>query len=107
MDEIREPMTYERKGVSFDWLALWILFSAWSSLSGWCLSVLGYLNPAGMAFSFSLFLGGLILFRPHLQGKGVRIGWKILRSRFLAPKIWLLLAVLAFVGGMALSLIHI
>jgi len=94
-------MAYERKVTSFDWLALWILFSAWSSLSGWCLSACGYLNPAGIAFSYSLFLGGLILFRSHLQGKGGRTGWKILRSRYLAPKLWLLLAVLALVGGIA------
>jgi len=94
-------MAYERKGVSFDWLALWILFSAWSSVSGWCLSACGYLNPAGIGFSYSLFLGALILFRSHLQGKGGRAGWKILRSRYLAPKIWLLLTVLALVGGMA------
>jgi len=64
---------------------------------------LGYLNPAGTAFSYSLFLGGLILFRSHLQGNGGRTAWKLLRSRYLAPKIWLLLAVLALVGGMAYS----
>jgi hypothetical protein len=98
-----ESVAYERKGISFDWLALWILFSAWSSLSGWGLSVVGYLNPAGIAFSYSLFLGGLILFRSHLQVKGGRTGWRMLRSRFLAPKIWLLLAVLALVGGMVYS----
>jgi hypothetical protein len=94
-------MAYKRKGGSFDWLTLWILFSAWSSLSGWCLSAFGYLNLAGIAFSYSLFLGGLILFHSHLQGKGGLTGWKILRSRYLAPKIWLLLTVLALVGGIA------
>jgi hypothetical protein len=94
-------MTCERKGVSLDWLALWILFSAWSSLSGWCLSACGYLDRAGMAFSYALFLGVLILFRSHLHGGGGLAGWRLFRSRALAPRIWLVLAVLAFVGGMA------
>lgn len=87
------------KAGSFDWLALWILFSAWSSLSGWCLAALGYLNPLEIVFSYSLFFVGLILFRSHLQVEGNRTGWRILRSRFVAPKLWLGLAVLALVGG--------
>jgi len=93
-------MANERKGASYDWLALWILLAAWSSLSGWCLSAFGYLRPAGIVFSYSLFFGGLFLFRSHFQVKGGRAGWRIVRSRFWAPRIWLLLAVLAFVGGM-------
>jgi len=96
-------MAYERKEASFDWLALWILFSTWSSLSGWLLSALGYLNPAGIAFSYSFFLVGVILFRSHLQVEGRRRGWRILRSRYFVPKLWLFLAVLALVGGMAYS----
>ena len=96
-------MAYKRKETSVDWLALWILFSAWSSLSGWCLSALGYLDTAGIAFSFSFFLGALILFRSHLQCDGELTVWKILRSRYLAPRIWLLLAVLALIGGVFYS----
>jgi hypothetical protein len=94
-------MAHERKGASFDWLALWILFSAWSSLSGWCLAAFGYLNPEAIIFSYSLFFGGLIVFRSHLQGKGCQTGWKLLRSRYWAPRIWLLLTILALVGGIA------
>jgi hypothetical protein len=94
-------MTYKRQRASFDWLALWILLSAWSSISGWCLSAFGWLNPAGTAVSYSLFLVGLILFRSHLQRNGGRSGWKMLRSRYVLPRIWLLLVVLALLGGMA------
>jgi hypothetical protein len=96
-------MAYERKGAAPDWLALWILFSAWSSLSGWCLSAIGCLDPMGIVLSYALFLALLILFRDHWRGKGgLRFG-RVLRFRFLAPKLWLFLAVLAFVGGMAYS----
>ena len=94
-------MTYKRQGASFDWLALWILLSAWSSISGWCLSAFGCLNPVGTAVSYSLFLVGLILFRSHLRHSGGRAPGKMLRSRFVLPKIWLLLVVLALLGGMA------
>jgi hypothetical protein len=94
-------MTYEKRGGNVDWLALWILFSAWSSLSGWGLSVFRWLNPAGIAFSYVLFFGGLVLFRSQLQGGVGRIGWRRFRSRFWAPRIWLALAVLACVGGIA------
>jgi hypothetical protein len=86
-----------------DWLALWILFSAWSSLSGWCLSGLGYLNPAGIIFSYSLFLAALIVFRSRLPRGSGRAGWRMLRSRRMAPRIWLLLTVLALIGGIAYS----
>jgi hypothetical protein len=96
-------MIYAKKGASFDWLALWILFSAWSSLSGWCLSAFGYLNPAGINFSYSIFLACLILCRAHLQVEAGRPGWKILRSRLLAPKIWLLLTAFALAGGILYS----
>ncbi len=96
-------MACKRKGVSLDWLALWILFSAWSSLSGWCLSAIDWLNPAGTAFSYSLFLGGLFLFRSHVQREGGLAGWNMLRSRYLAPKLWLFLAVFALLGGIFYS----
>ena len=91
-------MSIGRKRVSFDWLALWILLSAWSSLSGWCLSALGCLNLPGVGISCALFVGAVILGRSHFRQPGG--AWKILRSRFLLPRAWLVLAVIACVGGL-------
>ncbi len=94
-------MSNGRKRASFDWLALWILFSAWSSLSGWCLSALGSLNLPGIVFSYALFLGGVIVVRSHLWHEGRN--WNVLHSRFLLPRLWLALAVIACVGGILYS----
>ena len=96
-----DAMAYERKRPSLDWLALWIVFSAWSSLSGWVLSYLSELNPAGIVCSYLLFAGGVIVFRSHFQASHVQPMQRIFRSRFFVPKLWLLLAILAFVGGLA------
>ena len=96
-------MAYERKPASIDWLAVWIIFSAWSTLSGWCLSAGGFLNPAGIITSYALFLAGVILFRSHLIVNGHRAGWRIYYSRFAAPRLWMLLVVLVFLGGMTYS----
>jgi hypothetical protein len=60
MNGTAKPQAYERKGISCDWLALWILFPAWSSLTGWVLSVLGYLNLAGIIFAYSLVSNAFI-----------------------------------------------
>ena len=107
MDKLGKPsediMAYEKNEASFDWLALWILISTWSSLSGWFLSALGCLNSAGIVISYSVFLVGVVLFRSHLRGHGRLIALKILRSRQFAPKLWLLLAIIAVVGGIAHS----
>jgi hypothetical protein len=94
-------MAFSSKKAACDWLALWILLSAWSCLSGWFLSACGYLVPAGIAVSFVLFLGSLALFRSWLVRAGSRHGWKMVRSRFLVPKIWLALAILELIGGLA------
>ena len=90
---------HESKKASIDWLALWILFSAWSSLSGWCLAFSGLLNPVAIVLSYALFFGGLFFFRCQLQGEGALMRERIIRSRFWVPKIWLGLALLALIGG--------
>jgi hypothetical protein len=95
-------MSIEKKRVSLDWLALWILLSTWASVSGWCLSALGWLNPLGIILAYALFLGILVLFRSQLPVQR-RLARRIFRSRFLVPKIWLVLTILAFVGGLAYS----
>jgi hypothetical protein len=96
-------MAYEKKAASFDWLALWILLSAWASFSGWLLSALHGLNPTGVLVSFAVFFAGILLARSHLVG-GVRCGgWRIFRSHHWAPRLWLALTVLAFVGGILYS----
>jgi hypothetical protein len=94
-------MVGERKIAPFDWLALWILFSAWASLTGWLLSALGWLNPAGMIVSGLLFAGLLLVFRGSLRREGRGMLSRILRSRNVLPKLWLALVLLALVGGIA------
>ena len=85
-----------------DWLAVWILFSVWCSLSGWTLSALGSLNLVGVGVSTVLFLLALAAVRQPLElaqavPRRVR---NPLRSRWLLPRIWLLLAGLELVGGL-------
>jgi hypothetical protein len=87
---------------TIDRLAVWILFSAWCSLSGWGLSALGCLNPAGYIVSFLLFITILAIFRRELWQTGAakpisRI--RLSRWRRPLPGIWLTLTLLAFVGG--------
>jgi hypothetical protein len=96
-------MLIEKKGVSMDWLALWILLSTWASVSGWCLSAVGALNPFGIILAYALFLGILVLFRSRLPLQSTLSARRIFRSRFLVPKIWLVLTILAFAGGLAYS----
>jgi len=91
----------KRSGI--DWTALWILFSGWCSFAGWVLSWLGCLNRWGYAIAFALFLGGLIIFRKQFGffgQKPVLFRVNIIRSRWLLPKIWLMLASLVFIGGL-------
>jgi hypothetical protein len=92
-------MASARKQGSFDWLRLWILFSAWSTLSGWCLSAYGYLNPAAIIVSYAMFLGSLVLFHARLRGHNRLTAGRLIRSRYWTPKIWLTLTLLALIGG--------
>ena len=86
-----------------DWLALWILFSAWCPVSGWALSALGWLNRAGECGSVVLFgLAVALLWRPLELAESERArGWPWLRSRRLLPRFWRLIAALALIGGIA------
>jgi len=97
-------MAYERKESSFDWLALWILVSTWASLSGWILSAFGSLNLPGEIFSLAMFVGFLVLYRSQLLGRHRPMMWRkfhsrFIRSRYFAPKLWLILTIIACVGG--------
>lgn len=86
-----------------DWVALWILFSTWCSLTGWFLSLLGCLNRVGYGIALGLFLAGLIIVRKHLGFSGqktVLFKASSIRSRWLLPKIWLFLTLLVFIGGL-------
>ena len=92
-------MIHQGKRFSPDWLAVWILLSAWSSLSGWGLSLLGCLDFVGVIVSYLLFLSSLILLRKHLSSNDRWVGWHGIHSRYAAPKIWLGLTAIAFIGG--------
>jgi hypothetical protein len=86
-----------------DWVALWILFSTWCSLTGWFLSLLDCLNRWGYGMAFAFFLGGLIVFRKQLGLSGPKLTFfktSLLHSRRLLPQIWLLLTSLVLIGGL-------
>jgi hypothetical protein len=91
-----------REGSSFDWLAVWILFSSWCTLSGWGLSCLGGLNRAGYLGSLLLFAGGIVLGRRHLQVPGGRPLFLLRKTSYARwlPKLWLALALLILAGGL-------
>ncbi len=85
-----------------DWLSLWILFSVWCPISGWSLSLLGCLNAPGIAVALLIFGVALIFLAQPLEliGKSNRGSWRLVRSRWVFPKIWLLLTILALIGGL-------
>lgn len=86
-----------------DWLALWILWSAWCSISGWSLSSLAQLDRAGYVVMVLLFMGGIILTRRSWLAVARNRPLFLLRRstyRRLAPKLWLVLVVVSLVGGL-------
>jgi hypothetical protein len=96
-------MAYQQRGAtSVDWLAIWILVSAWCSFSGWILAAVGWLTPLAVGLSSVLFACGLFFFRKLLSmvftGKGLS-PLRLLRSRWFIPKIWMALAAAALIGG--------
>src|SRR5882762_2676142 len=97
-------MGYKTKaGPAIDWLALWILFSSWCSLSGWFLSLLGDLNPWGYGIALLVFIGGLFLFGKFLLLSKERPPFsrgRLFYPRWMLPNIWLGLTILIFIGGL-------
>jgi hypothetical protein len=87
--------------VRVDWLSLWILFSAWCPISGWTLSLLGCLNRTGICVSGALFIAFVfaIARRLELVEKASYARWRLVRSRWILPRLWLLLTVLTLAGG--------
>jgi hypothetical protein len=85
-----------------DWLALWILFSAWCVVSGWILSAFGQLDRAGYAVSLVLFLAALAFKRCSWQVLSTRPLFLARRStyRSLLPKLWLVLVFMVLAGGL-------
>ncbi len=88
-----------RQTGSADGLALWILFSSWCVISGWTLSLLGELNVPGVVVSFLLFAAMLVALRRPFGLIVPARNWNPLRSTRLLPKVWLVITVLAFLGG--------
>ena len=84
-----------------DWMALWLLFAAWSSWSGSILSAVSRLDRVGIALSSALFLGSIaVTWKSWRQPSGLTLQ-RIIRSRFATPRLWLTLATLALAGGLA------
>lgn len=84
-----------------DWVELWVLLSAWATLSGWTLSSLGLLNRIGYGISLLLLAGGLWSARKslglsHLPSFRLRP----FRFRHWLPRTWFLLTLLVFLGGL-------
>ena len=92
----------ERTVFAVDWLALWIFFSAWCSLSGWILSALVCLNPAGYAVSLLLLITVLSVFRRSLWLAATAhptLRPRLSRWRRTLPALWLTVTLLVFVSG--------
>jgi hypothetical protein len=86
-----------------DWLAVWILWSAWCSLAGWTLSALGALDRAGYAVATLLFVALLVAGRRWLFTPAARPPWLWRRSTYAGhalPKIWLAGAALVVIGAL-------
>jgi len=85
-----------------DWLALWILFSTWCSLSGWGLSCLGLLDRAGYLGSLLLFFAAILWRRADLRAASARPLFLFRRSTYrrLLPGLWLATALMALAGGL-------
>jgi hypothetical protein len=95
-----------RTSPRLDWLAVWILWSAWCSLSGWTLSAFGHLDRVGFAITTLLFAGLVIAGRRFLAPPSARLAWLWRRStyaRHLLPKIWATGAILVVIGGLIYS----
>jgi len=90
-----------RSSPRFDWLAAWILGSAWAQLAGWGLSAVGQLNRGGYLVALLLFLGTLFCWRRTLREPSTRPVFLVRRSTYARglPRAWLALTILAFIGG--------
>jgi hypothetical protein len=85
-----------------DWLAVWILWSAWCGITGWLLSAVGQLDRAGYAVTTLIFIAGVLAAFRFLPPDTARPAFLFRRSTYarLIPKLWLVLALLAFAGGL-------
>ncbi len=85
-----------------DWLAVWILWSAWCTLCGWGLSILGHLDRAGYGAALVLFAAGLFFSRRYWLVAAQRPLFLLRRSTYrrLAPKLWLLLVLISLAEGL-------
>jgi len=83
-------------------VVIWIWLCAYLNCAGWTLSALHQLNGGGYAVVFALGLGAVLLWRRQTGAKLFPAGgWPKLRRRFRRtfPLAFLILAVLAFLGG--------
>jgi hypothetical protein len=83
-------------------LVLWVLFCSFCGFLGWTLSALHQLNRVGYAVGFIIATAALILYRERVISPAQRaMSWVKHRRRFrhAFPMAFLLLASLAFLGG--------
>lgn len=90
----------ETKYKPIDLTAVCIAVAVWLVLSGWILSLLSQLNAVGYWISATV-LGLVVVYwhRLHLWRVSVVEHWRIRRFRRLLPRLWLLIAILIFLGG--------
>jgi hypothetical protein len=79
---------------------MWVLLSAFFSATGWVLSFVGELNRIGYVAAFALAMGALVL----VLKKAWDGDWRVTpirarRFRRALPMLFLLLAILSFLGG--------
>ena len=88
------------------WTKGWIILCVFLSSSGWLLSLVGHLDRAGYSVVFALGLATLAVTGRRLQPRSrVHISARKLKWRFshALPAIFLVLACLAFLGGILYS----
>jgi hypothetical protein len=79
---------------------IWVLVSAFFSATGWVLSFFGELNRVGYVIAFALAMGAFVLVLKKSQDTVLRMT-RIRSRRFRRglPMLFLLLAILSFLGG--------
>ena len=92
MSPARTPERFSKKGAPF-LVELWIGVCAFLACTGWVLSIIGQLNAVGYSVALLIGLAALWKIRPQLGRVRVR------RFRRIFPCCFLLLALLAILGG--------
>lgn len=81
--------------------ALWLVFTAWTSCSGWILSALCQLNGLGYLFALPVLVAGFVVFWRASAGDGTLVFPRLRLRKRPAAIGWLLVVSACLVGGVA------